>query len=82
MDLLAIQHSRKVTDRTVELAHWLGLPEEEIEKWVAARDELYSKRDKRITSSLGKLERNPMAQVILGLTRSIYHSSEYGEEKI
>lgn len=74
-------HSRIVTDRTVELARWLGMPEKEIEKWVTARVELYSERDRRIKSALSKLERNPMAQVMLGLTHSVYYSSEYIEEQ-
>ncbi len=64
-------HSTMVTEKTVELARWLGLPEKEIEKWAIARDELYSQRDRRIESALSKLERNPMAQVMLGLTHSV-----------
>lgn len=64
-------HSRIVTDKTVELARSLGLPRREIKKWAVARDKLYSGRDRRIESMLSKLERSPMAQVMLGLTRSV-----------
>jgi DNA-binding response OmpR family regulator len=64
-------HSKIVTEKTVELTRWLGLPGKEIEKWAVARDELYSERDRRIRSALNKLERNVMAQVMLGLTRSV-----------
>ncbi len=64
-------HSRIVTDKTVELARWLGLPRREIKKWVVARDKLYSERDRRIKSTLSKLERSPIAQVMLGITRSV-----------
>ncbi len=54
-------HSRIVTDKTVELACWLGLPRREIKKWAVARDKLYSEKDRRIKSTLSKLERSPMA---------------------
>ena len=64
-------HSKIVTEKTVDLARGLGLPEKEIKKWVVAQDELYSERDRRIKSALSKLERNPMIQVMLGLTRSV-----------
>ncbi len=57
-------HLKIVTERTVELAQWLGLPEKEIERWATARYEFYSERDMQIKSVLSKLERNPMAQVI------------------
>ena len=65
-------HSKIVTDKTVELARQLDLPGREIKKWVVARDQLYSERDRRIKSMLNKLERNIMAQAMLGFTRSIY----------
>ena len=35
-------HSKTVTEKTVELARWLGLPEKEIGQWVVSQDELYS----------------------------------------
>jgi YesN/AraC family two-component response regulator len=73
-------HSEIVNKRTVGLARWLSIPEEEIKKWAIARDKLYSERDRRIKSALSKVERNPMAQVMLGLTHSVYHS-EYSEEQ-
>jgi CheY-like chemotaxis protein len=65
-------HSKIVTNKTVELARWLGLPGNEIEKWAVARIELYSERDRRISSALSKLDRNSIAQLMLGFTRSIY----------
>ncbi len=51
-------HWKIVTKRTVELAHWLGLPDEEIEGWANMRYEFYLDRDKHIESVLGKLEWN------------------------
>jgi len=74
-------HSKIVTKETVKLARWLGLPVKEIEKWAAARDELYSERDRRIKSMLSKLERNLMAQVMLGLTCPAHQFPERGEEQ-
>jgi len=74
-------HSKIVTEKTVEVAEWLGLPQEEIEKWAVARYEFHSERDRRIRSALSKLERNAMAQVVLGLTRPVYHLPEPTEQQ-
>jgi DNA-binding response OmpR family regulator len=74
-------HSKIVTQKTVKLARLLGLPEKEIEKWAAARDELYSERDRRIKSMLSNLERNLMAQVMLGLTYPVYQFPDKSEEQ-
>jgi ActR/RegA family two-component response regulator len=74
-------HSKIVTDKTIELARWLGLPEKEIEKWADARNKFYSERDRRIKTTLSKLERNPMAQVLLGLANSISYFPEHDEEQ-
>jgi YesN/AraC family two-component response regulator len=74
-------HSKIVTDRTVELARWFGMPEKEIEEWVTARVELYSERDRRIKSALSKLERNPMVQVMLGLTHPVDDTLDYSERQ-
>ena len=65
-------HSKVVTEKTIDFARRLCLPAKEIEKWAMARNELYSKRNRYIKSTLSKLERNPIAQVMLGLTRSVY----------
>jgi len=74
-------HSKIVTDESVEIARQLGLPRTEIEKWAVTRERLYSERDKRIKSMLNKLERNMMAQVILGLTSPIYQFLKSTEEQ-
>jgi len=74
-------HSKIVTDKTIELAWRLGLPAKEIEQWVVARNERHSERNRYIKSALNKLERNPIAQVILGLTRPIYELTKSGEEQ-
>jgi ActR/RegA family two-component response regulator len=64
-------HSKIVTDKTIELARWLGLPRGEINKWAVARDKIYSERDRQIKSMLSKLEQSPMAQIMLGFTGSV-----------
>jgi CheY-like chemotaxis protein len=74
-------HSKIVTERTIELAGQLGLPGKEIEKWAVARYEFYSERDKRIRSALSKLERNVVAQVILGVARSVCHFPKLAEQE-
>lgn len=74
-------HSKIVTEETVKLARWFGLPEKEIEEWATARDELYSERNERIKAMLSKLERNPVAQSMLGLTHLVYQFPELGGEQ-
>jgi DNA-binding response OmpR family regulator len=74
-------HSKMVTNKTIELAHWLGLPEKEIEKWSVSRSEFYSERDKRINTMLSKLERKAIAQALLGLAGSISYFPENDGEQ-
>jgi DNA-binding response OmpR family regulator len=64
-------HSKIVTKKTIDVARWLRLPPEEIERWSVARNELYSKRRNYVESLVRKLKRNPIAQMILGLTHTI-----------
>ena len=71
-------HSKIVTEKTIDFARRLCLPAKEIEKWAVARNEFYSERNRYIKSTLSKLERNPIAQVMLGLTRSVYGFPKLG----
>lgn len=64
-------HSKIVTQKTIDVARWLRFPPEDIEKWSASRNELYLKRKNCVQSMMKKLERNPVVQVILGLTHTI-----------
>jgi two-component system response regulator AtoC len=64
-------HSKIVTEKTVDLAKKLGLPDKEIKKWEIMRNKILSQRISYIKYILGKLERSQLAQVILGLTNSI-----------
>jgi len=60
-------YSKVVTQRTIEVAWQLGIAEEEIERWAAAKAKLDSDRDRVIESSLEKLRRSPLAQNIMGI---------------
>ena len=62
-DMLDV-HSEKVAQQTISIARQLGFPEEKIERWLAARSELQSKKVKQITDSMCMLERNPASQKI------------------
>ncbi len=39
-------YSKLVTERTVEIAHGMGIAEDEIRQWVAVKEQLDSKRDR------------------------------------
>lgn len=69
-------HSKVVGEKTIDLARRFGLPENEIENWATARNEFYSGRNSYIKLLLSKLEQNPIAQVILGLTYPVIKFSE------
>ncbi len=60
-------YSYIVTQRTIEIAQQLGIPEEEIQRWADGREMLNSERNRLITSSLNKLGRSPLAQSIMGM---------------
>ncbi len=74
-------HSKIVTDKTIDFARRLCLPAEEIEKWSVARNELYSERNRYIESTLSKLERSPIAQIMLRLARPICELPKSGGEQ-
>jgi DNA-binding response OmpR family regulator len=74
-------HSTIVTEKTVELARRFGLPAKEIEKWEITRNKQYIKRMGYIKSMLCKLEQNPLAQVMLGLTNSVTKYKQAGMEQ-
>ncbi len=60
-------YSKMVTQETIDIARQLGIPDKEIQTWVAVRQTLDSERKRVLKSSLDKLERNPLAQKIMGL---------------
>jgi DNA-binding response OmpR family regulator len=65
-------HSNMVTERTIELAQELGIAEAEIQRWADMRAKLDYEKKKRIEYLLNKLERNPLAQDILGMLSDVY----------
>lgn len=74
-------HTKNVTEKTVDLAHRLGLPAKEIEKWQTIRNKQCSEKRGYISSILSNLERNPLAQMMLGLTRSVNEFLKAGGEQ-
>ncbi len=72
-------YSKMVTQDTIEIARQLGIAEEEIQRWAAAKAKLISERDSAIKSALSKLERSPLAQSILDVTEVYRHIPEYNE---
>ena len=55
LDLFS-SYSKIVTQRTVDIARHLGIAEEKIQRWAAAKAKLDSERDKVTKSSLNKLK--------------------------
>jgi len=74
-------HSKMVTQRTIDIARHLDIPEEEIQRWAAAKARLDSERNRVITSSLNKLKRSPLAQCAMGMTKLYQHTSNSTESQ-
>ncbi|OGN90319.1 MAG: hypothetical protein A2158_00705 [Chloroflexi bacterium RBG_13_46_14] len=74
-------HSRRVTEKVVNLARRFGLPEKEINRWEITRNRLFTDRMGRIKSMLIRLEHSPFAQLLLGITypKGLYYK-ERGEQ--
>jgi YesN/AraC family two-component response regulator len=64
---LLFGYSKIVTQETIDIARQLGIPDKEVQGWGSARQMRNSERDRAIRSSLHKLERNLLAQKIMGL---------------
>jgi len=74
-------HSMTVTQRTVEIAHGLGILEKAIQRWASAREQLITQRQKRIESLQEKLEGSPLAQFFLGMTQlHVYEMDSDGQQ--
>jgi len=69
-------HSKRVTQRTIDVARELGIVEEEIERWAAEKARLDSGRNGLIESSLDKLKRSPLTQVIMGVAGIYRHAQK------
>jgi hypothetical protein len=66
---LLMGFTQLVIGSTAAIAKDLDIPEDHIRGWVKARQEQRMSRISRIYFLLDKLERDPRAQVVLGLTR-------------
>ena len=64
-------HSKIVTQRTIDIARQLSIPEEAIKRWASVRLTLDSESSAVIESSLNKLRQSPFAQTIMG-TMELY----------
>ncbi len=60
-------YSKLVTQETIDIARQLGMADEEIQQWAAAKAMLDSEKTRVIESSLSKLKRSPLVQKIMGL---------------
>lgn len=60
-------YSSIVSQRTIEIARQLDIPEKEIQRWTDMRVKLESERNRAITSLLNKLQQSPLAQSLLGI---------------
>jgi len=74
-------YSKMVSQDTIDIARQLGIAEEEIQRWAAAKAKLISQRDSAIKSALSKLERSPLAQSIIGITELYRPTPESNESQ-
>ena len=74
-------YSKTVTQRTIEAAQQLGIPDKEVQQWASTRAKLDSKRSKGIIASLDKLQRSPLGQQIFGLTESHQSPPDINESR-
>lgn len=65
---LFLGYSKIAAQETIDIARQLGIADEEIQEWTAAKAMLGSERNKIIKSSLDKLQRSPLTQSIMGIT--------------
>ncbi len=63
-------HSRLLTQSIVEIARQLGVPEREIDNWITDRLKRDLERKKPVQIAIDKLERSPIAQALLGVSKS------------
>lgn len=74
-------YSKTVTQRTIDIARQLGIDEEEIQRWAAAKARLDSEKSRQIKSSLNKFKRSPLAQCLMGMTKLYQHTSDPTESQ-
>jgi len=65
---LETRHAMIVIERTATIALEMDIPEDYIVRWVEARQRKIAEEIEYLSSLLRKLEANPIAQVLLGMT--------------
>lgn len=73
--------SKMVTERTIDTAYQLGIPEEEIQRWAKIRLRLDSERYRIIESLLDKVQRSQLTQSIIGLTKVHLYTRKSSESQ-
>jgi len=63
---LFLGYSKIVIQETIDIARRFGIPEKEIQRWVAISSGHIFKRNEAIKSSLDRLKRSPLAQSLIG----------------
>ncbi len=71
--------SKVVTQQTIDIAQQVGIAEEEIQRWAAAKAMLDSEKNRAIESLLDKLRQSPLAQNMLGMAELYLHTLESRE---
>lgn len=78
LDML-VGHSKTVVERTIDTARQLGISEKGIQRWVAARSMLDSKRDRIINLSPSKVKRSLLAEGIMSVTMFLLNEPNVSE---
>lgn len=61
-------HTITVIEETIAIARSLGIPEDQINEWANARRKQNTEKINGMNSLLKKLEQNPIAQIVMGMT--------------
>ena len=76
-----VGHSKIVTEKTVEIAWQLGMPEEVIQRWGAVRARLDSERNRIIDSPLNKVKPSLFAESVMRVTKLLLEEPNLSESQ-
>jgi len=74
-------HSKAVTEKTVFIAHHLGIPDQQIQTWVVNRSTSAFQRIAAMLSLIDKVNQCPVVRSILSIETSYEHLSDLSERK-
>ena len=74
-------HAKLVTETTVNTARLMGVPETEINNWINKRTTQAQSRKSSIRISFEKLQKSPMAQILLGVSKPYSYEAQKEETK-